>query len=209
VTSRVGPSPVKGSDGSCPDAGIGERSEPTGGSDARPTLLAARTAPSHWRTRPVPTEERVRSRLHDDILIEAPVETVVAVFCDTERLSSIKSMGGMKHEMSNFSGPMDQVGTTFDVNWRIAGIDGKVTNTIIEVEPNRLIRIRGGDGDITAYRFEPEGSGTRVSLDGEAEMSRIYKLLDKVVLRNAMEKGTREFLEKMKGWAEAKVPVTA
>jgi hypothetical protein len=40
-------------------------------------------------------------------------------------------------------------------------------------------------------------------------MSRIYKLLDKVVLRNAMEKGTREFLEKMKGWAEAKVPVTA
>jgi uncharacterized protein YndB with AHSA1/START domain len=148
------------------------------------------------------------AHLHQEILIAAPVERVFALFCDEQRMAEVKSIAGMKHEMSNFSGPMDQVGTTFDVNWRIAGINGKSTNTVVEVVPNRLIRIRGGDGDDMSYRFEPEGGGTRASADDEYEMTNpFFKLIDKVVLRNAMDKGTREFLEKMKGWAEAKEPV--
>ena len=121
------------------------------------------------------------SHLHQDILIAAPVERVFAFSCDQERMSEIKSIGGLKHEMSDFNGPMDRVGTTFDVNWRIAGIDGKSTNTVAEVEPNRLIRIRGGQGDDMFYRFEPEGDGTRVSIVEEYETTNVfYKLIDKV-----------------------------
>lgn len=50
------------------------------------------------------------SHIHQDILIEAPVKDVFALVCDTTRLSEIKSIGGVKHEMSNFSGLMDQGG---------------------------------------------------------------------------------------------------
>jgi uncharacterized protein YndB with AHSA1/START domain len=153
-----------------------------------------------------PKQRWVMSHVKLDILVEAPVEDVVAVFRDTERWSEIKTLGGMQHEMSNFTGPLDQVGSTFDVKGHIAGIPYKRTNTVAQVEPN-LILIRGSGNDDMYYRFEPEGSGTRVSI--EYEMSSFDKALDKVVLRGAMERGGQEFLEKMKAWAEAKVPVTA
>jgi uncharacterized membrane protein len=148
------------------------------------------------------------SHIHQDILIEAPVEDVFALFGDTERLSEIKAIGGVEHSMSNFSGPMDQVGTTFDVKARVAGIESKGTNTVVEVEPNRLVRIRGFEGDDMIYRFEPEGDGTRVSVDDEYVTTGVFsKLIDKVVLHNTMDRATRDFLEKMKEIAEAKVPV--
>jgi hypothetical protein len=145
------------------------------------------------------------SREHRDILIQAPVEDVVSVFRDTDRWSGIRTLGGMEHEMSNFSGPLDQVGASFDVRGHLAGIPYKRTNTVVEVQPN-LIRVRGSGNDEMVYRFEPEGGGTRLSI--EYEMSSFDKLLDKVVLHRAMDKGTVEFLEKMKAWAEAKVPAT-
>jgi len=45
----------------CMTAAYGERL--AGGSDARPTLTAAGTAPSHWRDRPAPAESRPRAPL--------------------------------------------------------------------------------------------------------------------------------------------------
>jgi hypothetical protein len=76
------------------------------------------------------------SHIHQDIRIEAPVEDVFALYCDTTRWSEFEGA------FPNFSGPMDQVGTTFDVKGRIAGIEVKGTNTVAEVEPNRLVRVR-------------------------------------------------------------------
>lgn len=94
------------------------------------------------------------------------------------------------------------------MKFRIAGIEGKGTNTVVEVEPNRLIRVRGFEGDDMIYRFELEGDGTLVSVDDEYVTTGVFsKLIDKVVLHSTMDRATRDYLEKMEAMAEAKVPV--
>jgi carbon monoxide dehydrogenase subunit G len=145
------------------------------------------------------------SHIHEDIWIAAPAEAVFALYCDATRWRELGFEGAA---FSNFSGPMDQVGTTFDVTASIATIERKGTNTVVEIEPNRLIRVRGSGREDMIYRFEPEGDGTRFSCDAEYDATGVfYKLLDKVVLHRTMERATRQFNEKIKAMAEAKAPV--
>jgi carbon monoxide dehydrogenase subunit G len=113
--------------------------------------------------------------------------------------------------ITSVSGPIDQVGTTFEGTMRIAGRKITGTGRIVEVEPPRLVRVQAtGPGAMGfVYRFEPDGNGTRFSADAEYEItSALSKLADKVVLHGYMDRAMRHLTGKMKEMAEAKIPVT-
>ncbi len=156
-----------------------------------------------------PKEQKAKSRIHHDIWIQAPVEEVFALYCDSTRWPELWLEGS--GEITNVSGPIDQVGTTFEGTMRIAGMTASGTMRIVEVEPQRLVRVQNDQGALGfTYRFETEGDGTRLSLDGEYETTGpLGKLADKVVLHRYMDRSSRHMVDKMKEIAEAKMSVTA
>lgn len=151
-------------------------------------------------------EERVRNHIHHDILIGAPVDEVFALYCDSKRWPELFPEGS--GEITSVSGPIDQVGTTFEGTMRIAGVKGHGTMRIVEVQPQRLVRVQNDQGAMGfVYRFDPEGDGTRLSIDAEYGMTGpLGKLADKVVVHGYIDRSSRHMLERMKEIAEAKVP---
>jgi pimeloyl-ACP methyl ester carboxylesterase/uncharacterized protein YndB with AHSA1/START domain len=165
--------------------------------------------PEHGAERPTASEEPARRRIHQDIWIAAPVEEVFALYCDATRWREL--VGADMGAITSVSGPIDQVGTTFEGTMRIAGRKITGTGRIVEVEPPRLVRVQAtGPGAMGfVYRFEPDGNGTRFSADAEYEItSALSKLADKVVLHGYMDRAMRHLTGKMKEMAEAKIPVT-
>ena len=148
-----------------------------------------------------------RRRMHQDTWIAAPVEEVFALYCDATRWRELA--GADMGEITSISGPIDQVGTTFEGTMRIAGRKISGTGRIVEVEPLRLVRVQAaGPGTMGfVYRFEPEDNGTRFSADAEYEVtSALSKLVDKVVLHGYVDRAMRHMTARMKEIAEAKVP---
>jgi hypothetical protein len=144
------------------------------------------------------------SHIHEDIWIEAPIEVVYGLFCDPSRNPrlSVEDVA-----VSNISGPMDQVGTTFDSTVRLPGIELTQRSLVTEVEPFRLIRVVDAEGDDVIYRFEPEGAGTRFSIDVEhAPAGAFGKIPLRVVVDGAIDRGLRRMDDRLKAMAEAEVP---
>ena len=77
--------------------------------------------------------------IRDEIRIEAPVEHVWSYMTDSSHWDEIQPRA--KH--TDFSGPLDQVGTTFVQTSKMMGFETKTTCTVVEVEPLRLCRVRG------------------------------------------------------------------
>ena len=171
---------------------VGQRSRVQAGRDVEQATIIDRTARRH---------------IHQDIWIAAPVEEVFALYCDATRWRELA--GADMGEITSVSGPIDQVGTTFEGTMRIAGRKISGTMRIAEVEPPRLVRVQNDEGAMGfVYRFEPEGNGTRFSADAEYEMtSPLSRLADKVVLHGYMDRAMRHMTGKMKEMAEAKAPV--
>ena len=93
--------------------------------------------------------------------MEAPVERVWALFCDTSRWEE-----WMPARFSEFSGPLDEVGTTFRQSVRVMGFEQRFTGTVVEFEPLRLYREHVDPGPFdSTFRCEPDGEGTRFVLN--------------------------------------------
>ena len=74
-------------------------------------------------------------------------------------------------EYSDWSGPLDRVGTTYVGTAKMMGFEMKGTYTIVEVEPLKLIHEHSDTGPMdNFYRFEPEGDATRLIVEGDWEM---------------------------------------
>jgi hypothetical protein len=72
---------------------------------------------------------------------------------------------------SDFSGPVDKVGTTYVETMRLMGFEMKSTSTVVEVEPLRLYHEHTDTGPMDTFlRFEPDGDATRLILDSDWEM---------------------------------------
>jgi hypothetical protein len=84
------------------------------------------------------------SHIHQDTWIAAPVEAVFTLYCDTTRWRELGFEDTV--EISNTSGPIDQVGTTFDETMRIAGMKNTGKMRVVEVEPLRLVRVQDDEG---------------------------------------------------------------
>jgi len=145
--------------------------------------------------------------MREEIRIEAPVEHVWAFLCDTSRWHD----WARRAETSDFSGPYDQVGTTYVSKQKMMGFEMKQTNTVLEVEPLKLIREHTDQGPMDSfYRFERDGDATRLIVEGDCEMpGHIPGFLKNLLTKNWIDRNMRQMLEEFKAQAELKVPVTA
>jgi uncharacterized protein YndB with AHSA1/START domain len=149
--------------------------------------------------------------VHTEMRVEAPVQHVFELATKVERISEYNHY----LQIRNVSGPIDRVGTTFDSTLKLLGQAQDSKGTIVEVVPNRLIRITGeteahAKSEWT-YRFEPEGEATRCLLDVEydAPGGVFGAALDRIVFERAFERAMRHMAENFAAMAEMKVPTLA
>lgn len=147
------------------------------------------------------------NHMRDEILIQAPVKHVWDFMLNTSRWPDWRP----RAECSNFSGPVDQVGTTWDERWRLLGFEMKDTTRVVEVEPLRLIRMGSEQYKEDTYlRFEPEGEATRLVIESDWEMpGHLPAFIQDLMSKAWMERNVRHMLEDVKALAEAKVAVPA
>ena len=143
----------------------------------------------------------------DEIRIDAPVEHVWAFLCDTSRWHD----WAPRMETSDWSGPLDRVGTTYVSTFKMMGFEMKQTNTVLEVEPLKLIHEHTDDGPMDSFlRLEPEGDATRLVFESDYEMpGHIPGFLKNLMTKSFFERQTRHMLGDFKALAEATVPAHA
>ena len=155
-----------------------------------------------------------RSRIHPDATdhireegrVKAPVEHVWAFLCDTSRWHDWDPRSGY----SDFSGPVDEVGTTFVETSRIMAWDMKAHHTVVEVEPQRLLHHRSDKGFDIYFRLEPDGDTTHLIVDCDYRLPRhLPGAVKDLLSRGLVERTMRETGEKFRALAEATVPAPA
>jgi uncharacterized protein YndB with AHSA1/START domain len=100
--------------------------------------------------------------------IEAPAEKVWAQLTDWPAYGEWNAT----HTSFPKGGPEKlEVGGTFEENMKLMGFPAEVTWTIGELEPGRILAIRGKGpmavNVATRYTLTPDGEGTSVRIDGE------------------------------------------
>ena len=139
--------------------------------------------------------------IRDEIRVEAPVEHVWKFYCDTSNWTDFLPRGNF----SDFSGPVDEVGTTYVQSMKLMGFEMSQDVEIVEVEPQRLIHEHSDTGPMDNYfRFEPDGDATRVVFESDFEMpGKIPGFLKDMASTGWMERTTRNTLADFKTLAEA------
>jgi uncharacterized membrane protein len=143
-----------------------------------------------------------------EIRVEAPVDHVWKYLCDTSRWTD----WAPRQETSGWSGPYDQVGTTYVSTMKMMGFEWQQTSKVVEVEPLKLIHEHTDDqGSMDTYfRFEPEGGATRMTVAADYGMpGHIPGFLKTIMTKSFFERQTRHMLGDFKALAEATVPVHA
>ncbi len=145
--------------------------------------------------------------LHMETRVEAPVEHVWEFYCDTSHWPDFMPRG----QWSDFSGPVDQVGTTYVGGMKLMGYEMKATTEVVEVEPLRLIHEHSDWGPMDNYmRFEPDGEATKVVVDSDWDMpGKLPGFIKDLISKGWMERQGRQMLADFKALAEAKVPAKA
>ena len=141
-----------------------------------------------------------------EIRVEAPVEHVWACFSDISRWGE-----WMPATFSEFSGPVEEVGTTYHQSVRVMGFEQRFTATVVEFEPLRLYRehMEPGPFDST-FRCEPDGDATRFVFESEYELPAMLPgLIKRVVNSSWIARNHRKMLADFKALAEATVPAHA
>jgi hypothetical protein len=143
---------------------------------------------------------------HDEIRIEAPVEHVWALFTDTSRWEE-----WMPARFSEFSGPLEQVGTTYRQSVRVMGFEQKSTVTVVEVEPLRLYHEHMEPGPMeNSFSCAPEDEATRFVFEADYELPpRLPGFVKRAVASGWIERNHRKMLAEFKALAEAEVPASA
>lgn len=140
---------------------------------------------------------------HHEVRIQAPVEHVWEYYCDTSHWEDWMP----RAKCSEFSGPVDKVGTTYIGAMRLMGFQMKADYEIVEVEPLRLIHEHSDWGPMDNYmRFEPDGEATRLVIDSDYEMpSKMPGFIQDLVAKGWMERNMHQTLADFAALAEAKV----
>ena len=144
------------------------------------------------------------THIHKEIQVEAPVEQVWDLYCDTSHWKDWMPRG----EWSEFSGPVDKVGTTYVSSSKFMGFEMKGKTEVVEVEPLRLIHEHQETGPMELYlRFEPEDGATHCVIDADYDMpGKVPSFIKEIMTKGWFERQTSRMLEDFKAIAEAKVP---
>jgi hypothetical protein len=118
--------------------------------------------------------------------IEAPVATVFDFFSDPGRWASLEPEGVQFRDVRRTE---EGVGTHYLWSARIAGLSIEGFNVFTEHVPDRLITDRSSNGleGTWTYVFEPDGSGTRITVTNRVgplwRLPVVEQLLDRVTAR--------------------------
>ena len=105
--------------------------------------------------------------IREEIRIEAPVEHVWKYYCDTSNWKDFYP----RAEFSDFSGQVDEVGTTYVQSMKLMGFEMSQDVEIVEVEPLRLIHEHSDSGPMdNTIRLEPNGDATRCVFESDWDM---------------------------------------
>ena len=145
--------------------------------------------------------------IHEEVRVEAPVEHVWDLYCDTSQWGNWMPRG----EWSEFSGPVDKVGTTYLSSSKFMGFEMKSKTEVVEVEPLRLIHEHQDTGPMEMYlRFEPDGDATNCVVEADYEMpGKMPGFVKDIMNKCWFERQTRNMLADFKAIAEAQVPAKA
>ncbi len=145
--------------------------------------------------------------IRDEIRIEAPAEHVWSYVTDSSHWDEIQPRA--KH--TDFSGPLDQVGTTFVQTSRMLGFETKYDLTVTEVEPLRLCHVKAEPGPWDmVWRLEPDGDATRLAIESDFEIpGPLPGALKNLMTKGWMEGSVRKMLLDIKAFTEATVPAHA
>ena len=147
------------------------------------------------------------NHMHQELRVEAPVEHVWAFYCDTSHWEDWMP----RSKNSDFSGPVDKVGTTYVQTMRLMGHEMRSTSTVVEVEPLRLIHEHTDMGPMESYlRFEPDGEATHLVFDADWEKpGGLPGFIKDLVSKGWAERNTHQMLTDFKALAETRVPTDA
>jgi Polyketide cyclase / dehydrase and lipid transport len=145
--------------------------------------------------------------IHQDVIVAAPVGQVWELACRVDRQPEWNPY----LEITDVSGPIDRVGTTFASSMKLLGQTFRSRGSVVGAEPHKLIHIHGvGDNGAESdwlYRFEPYGSGTLCTLDIDyGTVGTLPALMDLIVFHGALERAARHMAENFAALAMAKVP---
>ena len=153
-------------------------------------------------------------RIHHEYHIDAPPEVAWALGRDANR---IPEWNTTTVSVKDVSGPLDRQGATYTAVSKIAGRPLEVQWEVKQVDPGRMAEVtasspRGGSAHLIV-RYEPDGSGTKFSmdLDYELPMGFLGDVADKLFAERSMTRDVQHSGENFKALVEeaAMVPTTS
>lgn len=149
-------------------------------------------------------------RIHHEYHIDAPPEVAWAVGRDPDRMPEWNTT---TVSVKDVSGPLDRQGATYTTVSKIAGRPLEVQWRVEQVDPGRMAEVtasapRGGTAHVIV-RYEPDGSGTKVStdLDYELPMGFLGDVADKLFAERAMTRDVHHSGENFKALVEEEAMV--
>lgn len=143
-------------------------------------------------------------RVSASIRIEAPPSTVFAIVSDPEQHPRIDGSGSVR-SLIHTDGPLTAKGQQFKVDMKMFGLPYRITNTVVEHEPDRLIAWRHFGGHRWRYEIEPTQTGCEVTETFDYAMyplpGRLFIQLARFPARN--QRGIEETLQRLKQAAES------
>ncbi len=137
---------------------------------------------------------------------EAPIEHVFELGLDAKR---IPEWNTSFHEIKDITGPLGQVGSSFDTVMKVLGrpIEGHMQVT--ELERPRLVTLVGsaaGGGKLTwTTRYTPAGTGTDAEMEVDYELPAGFlgEMADKLFAERAIERELKHWTETFTELVEA------
>jgi uncharacterized membrane protein len=149
------------------------------------------------------------TRREKSIEIEAPVEKVFAFVIDVHNMTKTNSPEVETEVLSHDEGPV-RVGYTIKVKAKVGGTEFELEDECTELVENKKYSGRQKGGSLKKMEHtdlvEPTETGTKLTRIVEYELpySLLGKILDKLKVQKAMEKGLDYSLKKTKELLEEK-----